>query len=104
MPWRETSVMEERLRFVAIETMIVTTKQNKSHWGARKIRELLVKKLSGDVRVPAKSTDHAILDRNGLVTRARRRSHHRAEGTALSQALRPNDLWCADQGRVQARQ
>jgi transposase InsO family protein len=48
------------------------------------------------LRVPAKSTVHAILDRHGLVTRARRRPRHRAEGTALSQALLPNDLWCAD--------
>jgi hypothetical protein len=76
-----------------VATMIVTTKKNKPHWGARKIRELLVKKLDGDVRVPAKSTVHAILDRHGLVTRARRRPRHRAEGTALSQALLPNDLW-----------
>ncbi|MCZ7973310.1 helix-turn-helix domain-containing protein, partial [Agrobacterium salinitolerans] len=109
MPWRETSVMEERLRFVArllegegmsevcrdfgisrktgykifyrykddglealtdrsrrpvryanqlpdpVEAMIVRLKKEKPHWGARKIRELLVKKLAGDVRIPASS-------------------------------------------------
>ncbi|WFU05256.1 IS481 family transposase (plasmid) [Rhizobium sp. CB3171] len=150
MPWRETSVMEERLRFVArllegegmsdvcrafgisrktgykifnrykdeglealtdrsrrpvryanqlpepVEAMIVRLKKDKPHWGARKIRELLVRKLAGDIRVPAKSTVHAILDRHGLVAHARKRQRHRAEGTALSQALMPNDLWCAD--------
>ena len=37
--------------------------------GARKIRELLVRRLDGDVRVPAKSTIHAVLDRHGLVRR-----------------------------------
>ncbi|MEQ9245074.1 MAG: leucine zipper domain-containing protein, partial [Nitratireductor sp.] len=103
MPWIESSVMEERLRFVArllegegmsdvcrdfgisrktgykilnryraegldalcdrsrrpvryanqlseqIERLIVESKRNKPHWGARKIRELLVRKLAGDV-------------------------------------------------------
>lgn len=150
MPWRETSVMDERLRFVArllegegmsavcrefgisrktgykifnrykedglealtdrsrrpvryanqlpepVEAMIVSCKKSKPHWGARKIRELLVKRLAGDVRVPSKSTVHAVLDRHGLVTHARKRQRFRAEGTVLSQALLPNDLWCAD--------
>ena len=107
MPWTASSVMEERLRFVArlldgesmtevcrefgisrktgykifdrykehglaaltdrsrrpvryanqlplqVETLIVRLKGEKPHWGARKIRELLVRRLSGDVRVPA---------------------------------------------------
>ena len=149
MPWRDRSVMEERLRFVArhlegepmtdlcrefgisrktgykifnrykdegveaftdrsrrpvryanqlpdpLERMIVHLKKDKPHWGARKIRELLVKRLDGDVRVPAKSTVHAVLDRHGLVGRARKR-RNRAEGTPLSQALSPNALWCTD--------
>ena len=59
------------------------------------IRELLVRRLDGDVRVPAKSTVHAVLDRHGLVARARRR-RNRAEGTPLSVGAAPNDLWCAD--------
>ncbi len=151
MPWRECSVMEERLRFVArlldgegmsdvcrafgisrktgykifnrykdeglealtdrtrrpvryanqlpdqIDRLIVETKREKPHWGARKIRELLLRKLAGDVRIPAKSTVHAVLDRHGLVSRARkRRAANKAEGTALSHAAHPNDLWCAD--------
>lgn len=78
-----------------IERMIVRLKKDKPHWGARKIRELLVKRLAGDVRIPARSTVHAVLDRHGLVARARKRPN-RAEGTPLSQALGPNDLWCAD--------
>jgi transposase InsO family protein len=150
MPWREISVMDERLRFVArllegegmsevcrsfgisrktgykifnrykedgvdaltdrsrrpvryanqlpdpVEAMIVRLKKEKPHWGARKIRELLVRRLAGDVRIPARSTVHAVLDRHGLVAQARQRARHRAEGTALSEALAPNDLWCAD--------
>ncbi|MER8485493.1 IS481 family transposase [Mesorhizobium sp. M1322] len=150
MPWRECSVMEERLRFVArlldgegmsdvcrefgisrktgykifnrykddglealtdrsrrpvryanqlpdqIERTIVATKKDKPHWGARKIRELLIRRLAGDVRIPSKSTVHAVLDRHGLVKRARPRRRFTAEGTQLSQASVPNALWCTD--------
>ncbi len=150
MPWKESSVMEERLRFVArllegegmsevcrsfgisrktgykifnrykehglealsdrsrrpvryanqlpapVEQMIVRLKKEKPHWGARKIRELLVRRLAGDVRVPAKSTVHAVLDRHGLVKRARQRRRNKPEGTTLSQAPAANDLWCTD--------
>ena len=150
MPWKESSVMEERLRFVArlldgesmsdvcrsfgisrktgykifnrykehglealcdrsrrpvryanqlpeqVEQMIVRLKGEKPHWGARKIRELLVRRLAGDVRIPARSTVHAVLDRHGLVKRGRQRRRNKAQGTALRQALAPNQLWCAD--------
>jgi transposase InsO family protein len=149
MPWKESSVMDERLRFVArllegeemtamcrefgisrktgykvftrykehglealtdrsrrpvryanqlpaqVAAAIVELKRNKPHWGARKIRELLVRRLAGDIRVPAKSTIHAVLDRHGLVKRMGRPRRH-ATGTPLSQATEPNDLWCAD--------
>ena len=107
MPWKASSVMEERLRFVArlldgeamtevcrefgisrktgykifgryrqyglealsdrsrrpiryanqlpqqLEALIVRLKSEKPHWGARKIRELLVRRLDGDIKVPA---------------------------------------------------
>ncbi len=140
MPWKECSVIDERVRFIArlleadamsevcrefgisrktgykifdrykehglealsdrsrrpvrsanqlpvrIENLIVRCKQEKPHW-ARKIRELLARWLDGDIRVPAKSTIHAILDRHGLVKRG---------GTPLPEGACPNDLWCAD--------
>jgi transposase InsO family protein len=149
MPWKECSVMEERLRFVArllegeamtelcrefgisrktgykifdrykecglealndrsrrpvhyanqlpaqIESLIVSLKNNKPTWGARKIHEMLVRRLAGDVRVPARSTIHAVLDRNGLVKRMGR-PRRRATGTPLSAGETPNELWCAD--------
>jgi transposase InsO family protein len=148
MPWKESSVMDERLRFVArllegeqmshvcrefgisrktgykifgrykehglealsdrsrrpvryanqlpqpVEAAIVRAKRDKPHWGARKIRDLLVRRLAHEVRVPAISTVHAVLDRHGLVKRAIKR--RRANGTALSLGQAPNDLWCAD--------
>jgi transposase InsO family protein len=149
MPWKECSVMDERLRFVArlldgdsmsemcrefgisrktgykifsrykehglealtdrsrrpvryanqlpqqIESLIVSSKREKPHWGARKIRELLVRRLDGDVRVPAKSTVHAVLHRHGLV-KPIGRPRRRATGTPLSAGAEPNALWCAD--------
>lgn len=57
----------------AVERLIVATKKEKPHWEARKIRELLVRRLAGDVRIPAKSTVHAVLDRHGLVKWAKHR-------------------------------
>ena len=78
-----------------IETLIVSLKREKPHWGARKIRELLVRRLDQDVRIPAKSTIHAVLHRHGLV-KGIRRPRPRASGTGLSAGLAPNDLWCAD--------
>ena len=78
-----------------IEGLIVSLKRDKPHWGARKIRELLVRRLAGDVRVPARSTIHAVLDRHGLVKRIGR-PRQRATGTPLSAGAKTNDLWCAD--------
>jgi transposase InsO family protein len=149
MPWKASSVMEERLRFVArvldgetmtdvcrefgisrktgykifdrykehglealsdrsrrpvryanqlpqpIESLIVRLKGEKPHWGARKIRELLVRRLAGDIRIPAKSTIHAVLDRHGLVKRGGG-PRHRARGTPLSEGATSNDLWGVD--------
>jgi len=77
-----------------IETLIVQLKKEWPTWGAAKIREKLRRRYP-DVHTPAISTVHAVLDRNGLVVRRKRR-YYRAEGTALSRPNIPNDLWCAD--------
>lgn len=77
-----------------VENTILRIKREKSTWGARKIREL-IKRRFPDIRPPANSTIHAVLDRHGLVSpRGRRRN--RALGTALSEGRIANDLWCAD--------
>lgn len=78
-----------------VEAQIVGLKNGKPHWGARKIRELLIRRLASEIKVPSRSTIHAVLDRNGLVKRAGRR-RNKAHGTALSAGANPNDLWCAD--------
>jgi transposase len=134
MPWKERSIVEERMRFVLrlrdgesmaslcrefgisrvtgykiydrykecglegltdrartpyryanklpaqLEAMIVSMRREKPTWGARKLRDRLLRKLPNDVRVPACSTIHAILDRHGLVVRPRR-SRTKTEGT-----------------------
>ena len=78
-----------------LETAIVSLKREKPHWGARKLRELLVRKFRQEVKVPAVSTIHAVLDRHGLVQPMKGR-RLRAQGTTLSLGKSPNDLWCAD--------
>ena len=50
-----------------IERMIVQCRREKLHWRAQKIRELLVRRLAGDLRIPAKSAVHAVLNRHGQV-------------------------------------
>ena len=64
-----------------IEGLIVSLKTGKLHWGARKIRELLIRRMPGD--------------RHGLGARVGRR-RNRAQGTPLSAGNKPNDLWCVD--------
>ncbi len=78
-----------------VETAILQLKKEKPHWGARKLRELLVRKFSSEVKIPAVSTIHAVLDRHGLVEPMGSR-RPRAKGTPLSTGQNPNDLWCVD--------
>src|SRR3982751_4351363 len=89
-PFRYANQLPEQ-----VEAAIVAAKREKSHWGARKIRERLLRRLPHAVKVPACSTIHAVLDRHGLVTRATR-PRTRTEGTPLSAGLGPKDLWCTD--------
>ncbi len=69
-------------------------KQEHPSWGAPKLRERLRRQYS-EIQCPAISTVHAILDRNGLVKRRKRRVY-KPEGTELAHPHHPNDLWCAD--------
>jgi transposase len=121
MPWKECSVLDERVRFVArllegegmaalcrefaisrktgykifdrykesglealtdrsrrpwryghqlpqqVETAILHLKQEKPHRDARKIRERLLRRFFCEVKVPARSTIHAVLDRHTIL-------------------------------------
>ena len=89
-PFRYANQLPEQ-----VEAAIVAAKREKPNWGARKIRERLLRRLPHAVKVPACSTIHAVLDCHGLVKRMSR-PRTRTEGTSLSDALSPNDLWCTD--------
>ena len=65
-----------------VENFILNVKHEHPSWGARKIRERLIRRFSG-IPIPAKSTIHAVLDRFGLVERCGR-VRRRAQGTPLS--------------------
>jgi hypothetical protein len=50
-----------------------------------------------DIKLPAISTIHAVLDRNGLVeSKLRRKTHTSIQPMHLSNPILPNGLWCAD--------
>lgn len=89
-PFRSGNQLPEQ-----IEAAIVAAKREKPNWGARKIRERLLRRLPHAVKVPACSTIHAVLDRHDLVVHPTR-SRTRTEGTPLSEGASPNDLWCTD--------
>jgi putative transposase len=77
-----------------VERTILGIKREHPSWGALKIRDKLARQYPM-VKTPAISTVHAVLDRNGLVKRRKRR-RYKARGTPLSAAHEPNGLWCAD--------
>jgi transposase InsO family protein len=77
-----------------IERTILGIKKKHPSWGARKIRDKLLRQFTM-VKPPAISTVHAVLDRHGLVKRKKRR-RYKAQGTMLVGAHEPNGLWCAD--------
>ena len=89
-PFRYANQLPDQL-----EAAIVAAKKEKPHWGARKIRERLLRRLPHAVKIPACSTIHAVMDRHGLVTHAIR-SRTKAQGTPLSEGVHPNDLWSTD--------
>lgn len=80
---------------IQLEMLILEIKKEYPNWGAPKIREKIIRKLP-DVRPPAISTIHAVLDRHGLVKSALKRTRYKAQGTVLTDVTNANDLWCAD--------
>ncbi len=79
---------------LGIKRSILGIKREHSSWGAPKIRDKLIRQYPM-IKAPASGAVHAVLDRNGLVMRRKRR-RHKAEGTTLNPAHEPNRLWCAD--------
>lgn len=80
---------------IQMEILLLDLKKEFPTWGAPKIRQKLIRRFP-DVKTPAISTIHAVLDRHGLVKSKLRKKRYKAKGTDLSNPLNPNDLWCAD--------
>lgn len=78
-----------------VESLIIQIKKEFPNWGAPKIREHMLTRFP-DIKTPAKSTVHAVLDRNGLVKHKRANARPKAQGTTLLGAQEPNELWCTD--------
>ena len=78
-----------------VESLIIQIKKEFPNWGAPKIRERMLTRFP-DIKTPAKSTVHAVLDRNGLVKHKRANARPKAQGTVLLGAQEPNELWCTD--------
>jgi transposase len=78
-----------------VEATIVALRRERPTWGARKLRELLARRLGPDIALPARSTIHTVLDRHGLVEQARAR-RPRATGTPRSEPAAPNEHGFAD--------
>lgn len=149
MPWKESSIMDERMKFIGrllsgeqmsslckefgisrvtgykiwnrykeqgvkglfnqsraphthpnqlpfeVEQLIVRLKREKPNWGAPKIRELILRRYS-NIKLPAISTIHCVLDRHNLVKRKKRRKKFTSIAGYLSVPQKANDLWCVD--------
>jgi putative transposase len=78
-----------------VEQLIVRYKKEKPKWGAPKIRELISNRYP-NVKPPAISTVHCVLDRHGLVNHKKRRKKFSSVAGYLSKPRNPNDLWCTD--------
>lgn len=78
-----------------IENMILQLRHEHPTWGAAKIREVLGRKNPGR-HLPARSTVHEILLRNGLIKDKKRLRRYKSCPTNLRQSKVANDLWCAD--------
>jgi putative transposase len=61
-----------------LESLIIQIKKEFPNWGAPKIRERMLTRYP-DIKTPAKSTVHAVLDRNGLVKHKRANARPKAQ-------------------------
>ena len=149
MPWKEKSIMSERIRFVTrledgesmaslcreygisrktgykfwnryledgpsgledqrrrpysnpkctsqgVLNNILALKKERPHWGAKKIKELFLRRYP-DIKTPSISTIHRVLEQNNLVNVHKKRFRGKASPTDLNLSLAPNDLWCID--------
>jgi transposase InsO family protein len=75
--------------------LVISARRAHPSWGPRKLRAWLTGRGHGDV-VPAASTIGAILQREGLVGRTRRRLRPGEFTSTLTEQKHPNAVWAAD--------
>lgn len=78
-----------------MEQRIVELRQAHMRWGPKKLKEVLERN-QPELRWPAISTMGALLQREGLVARRRKRRHTPPYTEPLAHADGPNRVWCAD--------
>lgn len=78
-----------------IERLLLAARRAHPHWGPRKLLDWL-RPRRPDLGLPAPSTVGALLAREGLVDRRRRRRVWRHPGPPSSVTSAPNQLWTAD--------
>lgn len=84
-----------RIRQTVVD-LVIAIKREKPHWGSAKVREILTRRYP-NLEIPARSTIHLILDKQGLIQKRRqRRMFLRAKPTELKPSNGSNDLWCID--------
>jgi putative transposase len=79
----------------ALRELLIGARREHPTWGPRKLCAWLAGKHPG-LRLPAASTVGDLLKRQGLVQPRRRCRRTPLQGTALTQATAPNEVWCAD--------
>lgn len=80
---------------VEVQQLLIGARRAHPTWGPRKLIALLARSHRG-VPLPAPSTAGGILARAGLVKPRHRRRRVTRLGIVRSEALEPNDVWCAD--------
>jgi transposase len=85
-----------------VERTILGIKKEYSSWGAPKIRDKLIREFPM-IKPPAVSTVHAVLDRNGLVKRRKRRRYKAKKSSRAAVSIRlRTESGCADMSSAPA--
>lgn len=78
-----------------IEKAIVKLRNKYKLWGARKLVVLLQDQFD-EASIPSETTVYAILNRNGLIKKQRKRPHRIEKLNPYFDPKKPNEIWSAD--------
>lgn len=79
-----------------LKAQLIALREAHPTWGARKLLGFIRRASAENQHLPAVSSVHALLHREGLVRARRRPRRHAYVPTGLSIAHAPNDVWCVD--------